>query len=164
MTDTPPAGCSHAICLPLNGDGCQLDRTPATDTAAVLAATWTAVPNDEIGGWAVTTDGRTPAAGGVMAADMMWSREIAEHIAAVHNAWLATRLVTVRTGGTAVVRGERFEVTPLTLTPRDAEAMIARHRDVVDMFSATAGPLSAPTTAERGVPAPEPTPNPAQAD
>ncbi|MFJ8690309.1 hypothetical protein [Micromonospora wenchangensis] len=58
-------------------------------TTAMLSAPWTAVPNDEIGGWAVTTDGRTPAAGGVMAADMMWSREIAEHIADVHNLWLA---------------------------------------------------------------------------
>ncbi|MFF0822373.1 hypothetical protein ACFYUR_18585 [Micromonospora haikouensis] len=31
MTDAPHAGCTHAICLPLNGDGCQLDQTLTFD-------------------------------------------------------------------------------------------------------------------------------------
>jgi len=44
------------------------------------------VPNDEIGGWAVSTDGRAPLDGGRMAADLVITREVAEHIADVHNA------------------------------------------------------------------------------
>ncbi|MFG1846744.1 hypothetical protein [Micromonospora carbonacea] len=159
MTD----GCSHAICLPLNGDGCRLAQTQHTDdrTTHMLAAAWTAVPNNEIGGWAVTTDGRTLASGGVIAADMVWSREIAEHIADVHNQWLATNTVRIPSRA-AIVRGERFEVTPLTVTVHDHEEAFARWQRVVNMFDATAGPLSAPVAAERAAPAPEATPNPAQ--
>lgn len=69
---------------------------PARDfNERVLSARWTAVVNDEIGGWAVSTDGRTPAAGGRMAADMVHTREIGEHIAALHNAALGNDLAPV---------------------------------------------------------------------
>lgn len=105
MTEaTPPAGgrrlargCSHAVCLPYVS--CQLADDTHTPTEAlhnlrrptlddILTNRWTAVPNNEIGGWAITTDGRSPLDGGVMAADMVWSREVAEYIAELHNARL----------------------------------------------------------------------------
>ncbi len=60
----------------------------AAFNAEALTARWTAVVNDEIGGWAVSINGRTPAAGGRMAADMVMTRELADHIADVHNQWL----------------------------------------------------------------------------
>lgn len=50
---------------------------------------WRAQPNDVIGGWCVTAedDSRTPAEGSPGFADFV-SQEIAEHIAALHNASL----------------------------------------------------------------------------
>ncbi|MEV1013755.1 MULTISPECIES: hypothetical protein [unclassified Micromonospora] len=54
-----------------------------------LTARWSAVVNDEIGGWAVTTNGLGPLDGGRMAADLVMTRELAEHIADVHNQWVA---------------------------------------------------------------------------
>ncbi|MER7331644.1 MULTISPECIES: hypothetical protein [unclassified Micromonospora] len=85
----------------------------ADRSSDILTARWTAVPNDEIGGWAVSPNGQGPLNGGPMAADMVWSQEIAEHIADLHNQWHAQRFVTVRPA-TAVVRGERHQATPLT--------------------------------------------------
>jgi hypothetical protein len=64
------------------------DRTTEFNAQA-LTARWTAVVNDEIGGWAVTANGLGPCDGGRMAADLVVTREIAEHIADVHNGWLA---------------------------------------------------------------------------
>ncbi|QKW15355.1 hypothetical protein [Verrucosispora sp. NA02020] len=101
-----------------------------------LSARWTAVVNDEIGGWAVSIDGRTPADGGVMAADGL-TREVAEHIANLHNQWLAIRTATVRPG-TAVMRGDRYEVTPLVLPPLDVDQFIERHRQLVAAFDVPA--------------------------
>lgn len=67
-----------------------MTTTPTADdrTTAMLAARWYAFPNDEIGGWTVSHNGMGPLNGGPMPADMVWAREIAEHIAAAHNAWL----------------------------------------------------------------------------
>lgn len=101
----------------------------ATDwTAQALAARWTAVPNDEIGGWAVTTDGRTPLAGGRMAADMVMTRELAEHIAALHNATLNESAVARKQQWavcrTSITEGTR---TGLPYTTR-SEADQARNR------------------------------------
>lgn len=97
MTDPTGTGCSHAVCLP--HDRCQLADNTITPAKAphnlrhptlddILTTRWAAIRNDEIGGWAVTADGRSPLDGGVMAADMVWSREVAEYIAELHNARL----------------------------------------------------------------------------
>ncbi|MEV5211359.1 hypothetical protein AB0K35_28185 [Micromonospora sp. NPDC053740] len=70
------------------------DATTAYNAEA-LTARWSAVSNDEIGGWAVTTNGLGPLDGGRMAADLVMTREIAEHIAYVHNQWLARQSMGV---------------------------------------------------------------------
>ncbi|MEV1315348.1 hypothetical protein AB0J14_04605 [Micromonospora arborensis] len=57
----------------------------AAFNAEALNAHWSAVVNDEIGGWAVSINGLGPLDGGRMAADLVMSRELAEHIAEVHN-------------------------------------------------------------------------------
>ncbi|MET8278253.1 hypothetical protein [Micromonospora sp. NPDC005174] len=64
------------------------DATSDYNTTA-LTARWAAVVNDEIGGWAVTTNSLGSCDGGRMAADLVMTREVAEHIADVHNHWLA---------------------------------------------------------------------------
>lgn len=61
----------------------------AAFNAEALKARWSAVVNDEIGGWAVTTNGAGPCDGGRMAADLVMTLELAEHIADVHNQWVA---------------------------------------------------------------------------
>lgn len=83
---------------------------PYTDAGAgfgaeALNARWSAVPNDEIGGWAVSINGAGPLDGGRMAADLVMTRELAEHIADVHNQWLARQNmgVPVATGFIATV-------------------------------------------------------------
>ncbi|MFI2663248.1 hypothetical protein [Micromonospora carbonacea] len=146
----------------------------------MLTATWTAVSNDEIGGWAVTTDGRSPASGGVMAADMMWSREIAEHIADLHRRFLAGGVDLDVYADNMRLRRDLDTVTRDRDTLRDVARSNKRHNAVLaelvervakyaDEVGGVHGErlrslLSAPVAAERGIPAPEPTPNPAQAN
>ncbi len=96
----------------------QTDATAAYNAEA-LTARWSAVVNDEVGGWAVSINGRTPADGGRMAADLVMTRELAEHIADVHNAWLARQNmgVPVATGFISISRPtarnpNRKDVTP----------------------------------------------------
>ncbi|MER7167003.1 hypothetical protein ABT336_13175 [Micromonospora sp. NPDC000207] len=86
-----PAGCMHAICLPLAGDGCRLDQTDTPNTAVVLNRPWEWIRNDEVGGDAITADGRGPADGGLMVADMVRDGAVARHITELHNRWLASR-------------------------------------------------------------------------
>ncbi len=61
----------------------------ASYNAEALTARWSAVVNDEVGGWAVSTNGLGPLDGGRMAAELVMTRELAEHTADVHNQWLA---------------------------------------------------------------------------
>ncbi|MFI1194064.1 hypothetical protein ACH4T9_12515 [Micromonospora sp. NPDC020750] len=215
---------------------------PTSLTAAdILARPWTAVPNDEIGGWAVSTDGRSPADGGVMAADMVWSQQVGEHIADLHNARLdqpnQNHTLGIESAGPSSRGGFEFRLRPgidlarnLTQaaravldghgannyvemrfaddsgeeyiatfqrrdgrtpdelrrqaeTDRDTFREVARRNkrhvavltelvERVEQFATELpedsanrlrGLLSAPTTAERGSPAPEGTPNPAEA-
>ncbi|MFD6565359.1 hypothetical protein [Micromonospora profundi] len=91
----------HADC-----DGCtcschreatarDVDGEPADATAAynaeALTARWTAVYSPHVDSWALSINGREPGDGGRMAADLVMTRELAEHIADVHNQWLARR-------------------------------------------------------------------------
>lgn len=98
----------------------------------VLSARWTAVPNDMIGGWCVTSNGLTPAHGGVMAADMV-TREIAEHIADLHNAALDGRILpagtdTVEQFNTRLYRGDTLMGEPDTAQTRaHAQARVDWH-------------------------------------
>ncbi|MEU7978227.1 hypothetical protein AB0B63_06815 [Micromonospora sp. NPDC049081] len=97
------------------------DTQPADDrTTAMLAAPWTAVVNDEIGGWSVTHNGLGPLNGGPMPADMVWSREIAEHIAAAHNWWLAREQEAPSGPLCASTAAERVAVVPES-TPNPAQ-------------------------------------------
>lgn len=86
--------------VPDNIDDLRARAATAAFNAEALNARWTAVVNDEIGGWAVTTNGVGPLDGGRMAADLVMTRELAEHIADVHNQWVArqNRGVPVATG------------------------------------------------------------------
>ncbi|MFG2046158.1 hypothetical protein ACGFIW_01840 [Micromonospora sp. NPDC048935] len=72
-----------------NIDEMRARAATAAFNAEALNARWAAVVNDEIGGWAVSINGAGPLNGGRMAVDLVMTREIAEHIAAVHNQWLA---------------------------------------------------------------------------
>lgn len=56
-------------------------------TDALLATAWYARPDDLIGGWCITAVDQPPSAGYPSLGDFL-SRELAEHIAAMHNAWL----------------------------------------------------------------------------
>jgi hypothetical protein len=55
-----------------------------------LGFRWYARENDVIGGWCVMPVDEPPSYGVREVCDFV-SRELAEHIAAVHNAWLETR-------------------------------------------------------------------------
>ena len=58
-----------------------------------LKVRWRAQPDDMIGGWCVTADWPgTPASGLVQFANFC-SREVAEHIATLHNSWLEDKRV-----------------------------------------------------------------------
>ncbi|MEV0214273.1 hypothetical protein [Micromonospora sp. NPDC050695] len=70
-------------------DGLRARAAEAAYNAEAVNARWTAVLNDDIGGWAVSINGLGPLDGGRMAADLVMTRELAEHIADVHNQWLA---------------------------------------------------------------------------
>lgn len=144
----------------------------------MLNARWTAVVNDEIGGWSVTHNGKGPLNGGPMPADMVWSREIAERIAADHNEITAVRaklaavlaaigrehypLGDTATEGNVWCACDKLwpcptivAVNPLPTPPPDG--VVGNRRD------ATSGPLCASTAAERGAVAPESTPSPTEA-
>jgi hypothetical protein len=51
---------------------------------AMLDANWYVQPNDLFGGWCIMLDNRPPSAGGAMIIDCA-SRDIAEHVAELHN-------------------------------------------------------------------------------
>ena len=68
--------------------------TPPRKTEQVLPATWYPHPDDLIGGWCVMTTDAPPSAGGISAAEFT-TEEVARHIAALHNEWLAGDRVTV---------------------------------------------------------------------
>lgn len=55
-----------------------------------LAEEWRAAHNNIIGGWciALACDTRTPADGAVVLVDMICNREVADHIARMHNDWI----------------------------------------------------------------------------
>lgn len=117
------------------------DRNPTLDL--ILTNRWTAIPNDEIGGWCVTADGRSPANGGLIAVDMIVFREVAEQIAADHNQRLAVTQVKVRAGA-AIVRGQRYELTPLTIQPERVEEFMRRWRQLIDAFDPDGSMLGVP--------------------
>jgi hypothetical protein len=52
-----------------------------------LTSRWYAMPDDVIGGWCVMPTEKPPSLGGFQVAEFV-SRELAEHIAELHNAWL----------------------------------------------------------------------------
>lgn len=64
-------------------------RGPALN-AALLAEPWYARPDDTIGGWCITAVDLPPSAGYPTVGDFL-SRDIAEHIVALHNARLAVQ-------------------------------------------------------------------------
>ena len=59
-----------------------------TDLPHPLECKWWAKPNDLIGGWCVMPDDTTPATSTDYEVADFCSKEAAEHIAELHNAWL----------------------------------------------------------------------------
>ncbi|WP_341719965.1 hypothetical protein QQG74_09765 [Micromonospora sp. FIMYZ51] len=111
------------------------DTTSTTDnyTAEALSARWTAVYSPLLDSWAVSINGREPGDGGRMAAVLVMSRELAEHIAALHNAHLDGRILP---GGTETVERFGYRITIdgelVAETPAlraQAEALVELHRE-----------------------------------
>ncbi|WP_328344842.1 hypothetical protein [Micromonospora sp. NBC_00421] len=135
-------------------------------TTAMLAAPWTAVPNNEIGGWTVSHNGMGPLNGGPMPADMVWSWEVAERIAADHNNIAGMRAALTAEADALEQSGGMVSAHWVAEHLR----FIAQHacrwpqpwrRDAG--FEDATGPLSATTAAERGAAVSASTPNPAEA-
>lgn len=61
----------------------------------VIQQIWHAMPNDLIGGWSVMNVHETPAmirhSRGEVEVALFTSKEVAEHIAELHNLWLTAR-------------------------------------------------------------------------
>ena len=72
-------------------DGFAPETAPpiAALTAAQLAATWYARPDDLIGGWCVMPSDEPPSSGPPEVASFA-SETVAQHIADLHNGWLET--------------------------------------------------------------------------
>jgi hypothetical protein len=61
-----------------------------SDSLSVLSSTWYAKPDDLIGGWCVMPVDCTPAEApkGIAEVASFVYKEVAEHMAAIHNEWL----------------------------------------------------------------------------
>lgn len=73
--------------------------------ASAMAARWTAMPNDVIGGWCVMAGDTPPSAAREPEVADFVTRDHAEHIADLHNKWLEETLALARAEEAEVPRG-----------------------------------------------------------